>query len=113
MVHVASSRRSRGDESEDRQVDATGCIGLFYPNFVIFVILGHKGNLVISFFINRTPMASGEASSSAIPPPHLGLDLTFLVVWCASNVREEWRDCERFSPILQRVGGCLDNFHTL
>jgi hypothetical protein len=43
-------------------------------------------------------MVGGEASTSAIPPLHLGLDLAILVVWCASNVREEWRECERFSP---------------
>jgi hypothetical protein len=49
MVHVASSQRSYEDEVEDRQVVATGCIGLFYLNFVIFVVLGHKGSLVISF----------------------------------------------------------------
>jgi hypothetical protein len=48
MVHVASSRRSRGDEAEDGRVDATGCIGLFNPNFTIFLILGHKGSFVIS-----------------------------------------------------------------
>jgi hypothetical protein len=62
MVHVASLQRSRGDEAEDGWVDATGCIRLFYLNFVIFVVLGHKGSLVISFPINRTPRASGEVS---------------------------------------------------
>jgi hypothetical protein len=62
MVHMASSWRSRGDEVEDRWVDAMGCIGLFYPNFAIFVVLDHKGNLVISFPINRTPRAGGEIS---------------------------------------------------
>jgi hypothetical protein len=35
MVHVTSSQRSHGDEAEDGRVDAMGCIGLFYPNFVI------------------------------------------------------------------------------
>jgi hypothetical protein len=49
MVHVASSRRSHGDEVEDERVDAVDCIGLFYPNFVVFFVLGHKGSLVISF----------------------------------------------------------------
>jgi hypothetical protein len=49
MVHVASSQRSCGDEVEDGRVDATGCIGLFYPNFVVFFVLGHKGSLFISF----------------------------------------------------------------
>jgi hypothetical protein len=55
MVHVASSQRSRGDEAEDKHVGAMGGIRLFYPNFAIFIVLGHKGNLVISFSINRTP----------------------------------------------------------
>jgi hypothetical protein len=62
MVHVASSRRSRGDEVEDRRIDVMGCIGLFYPNFAIFVVLGHKANLVISSPINRTPWAGGESN---------------------------------------------------
>jgi hypothetical protein len=53
MVHVTSSWRLRGDKAEDGWVDATGCIGLFYPNFIIFVVLGYSGNLVISFLINR------------------------------------------------------------
>jgi hypothetical protein len=59
---MASSWRSRGDEVEDRRVDAIGCIGLFYPNFAICVVLDHKGNLVISFSINRTSRAGGEIS---------------------------------------------------
>jgi hypothetical protein len=62
MVHVASLQKSRGDEAEDGRVDATGCIRLFYPNFVIFIVLGHKGSLVISFTINRTPRPGEEAS---------------------------------------------------
>jgi hypothetical protein len=46
MVHVASSRRWREVEAEDGRVDAMGCIKLFYPNFVIFIVLGSKGILV-------------------------------------------------------------------
>jgi hypothetical protein len=46
MVHVASSRRSPRDEAEDRRIDAMGCIGLFYPNFVVFIVLVPKSNLV-------------------------------------------------------------------
>jgi hypothetical protein len=61
MVHVTSSWRSHRDEAEDGRVDATGCIRLFYPNFTVFIVLGHKGNLVISFSINRTPRVGGEA----------------------------------------------------
>jgi hypothetical protein len=60
MVLVASSWRSHGDETEDGLVDATGHIGLFYPNFAVFVVLGHKGSLVINFPINSTPRAGGE-----------------------------------------------------
>jgi hypothetical protein len=59
MVHVASSWRSCGDEAEDRRVYATGCIGHFYPNFTIFVVLGHKGSLVISFPMSRAPRIGG------------------------------------------------------
>jgi hypothetical protein len=62
MVHVASSHRSCGDEAEDGRIDVMGCIRLFYRNFAIFIVLGHKDSLVISFPINRTPMAGGEVS---------------------------------------------------
>jgi hypothetical protein len=69
MVHVASSRRSHGDEAKDRWVDAMGCIRLFYPNFVVFIILGHKGSLVISFPINRIPWVGVEDQAFSHPPP--------------------------------------------
>jgi hypothetical protein len=46
MVHVAPSRISCGDEAEDGWVDVMGCIGLFYPNFIIFIVLGTGGILV-------------------------------------------------------------------
>jgi hypothetical protein len=62
MVHVASLQRSCGDEAKDERVNATGCIRLFYPNFVVFIVLGHKGSLVTSFPINSIPRAGGEAS---------------------------------------------------
>jgi hypothetical protein len=62
MMHMASSWRSRGDEAKDERVDATGCIRLFYPNFAIFIVLGHKGSLAISFLIIRTPRVGGEVS---------------------------------------------------
>jgi hypothetical protein len=60
MVHVTSSRRSRRDEGEDGQVDTTGCIRLFYLNFVIFIVLDHYGILFISFHINRIPRVDEE-----------------------------------------------------
>jgi hypothetical protein len=60
MVHVASSWRSCGDEAKDGWVDATDCIGPFYPNFAVFIVLGHKDSLVINFPINRTLRVGGE-----------------------------------------------------
>jgi hypothetical protein len=45
MVYVAPSRRSREDEVNDGQVDATGCVGPCYPYFIIFYVLDHRGIL--------------------------------------------------------------------
>jgi hypothetical protein len=78
-MHMASSRRSRGDEAEDRRVDATGYIELFYSNFAIF-LLGHKGRLVISFPINRTLRAGGEVSIQSSLSHPLAI-VAFLEVW--------------------------------
>jgi hypothetical protein len=69
MVHVASSWRSRGDEAKDVRVDAMGCIGLLYHNFVVFIVLSHKGSLVISFPINRAPRVGGEDYAFSHPSP--------------------------------------------
>jgi hypothetical protein len=78
-------------EVEDEWINAMGCIGLFYPNFAIFFVLGHKCSLIISFPINRTPRTDGEASNSAIPlpPPSHGCFLRGVVV--LHGVREERR----------------------
>jgi hypothetical protein len=46
MVHIASSWMSYGVEAENGWVDAMDCIGLFYPNFIVFIVLGTKGILV-------------------------------------------------------------------
>jgi hypothetical protein len=35
VVHVAPSRRLRRDQVEDGRVDATGCVGPFYPKIVV------------------------------------------------------------------------------
>jgi hypothetical protein len=77
MVHVASSWWSHGDEVEDGSVDATGYIRHFYPNFTVFIVFGHKGNLVTSFPINRTPMAGGEGSIQ----PSLSHPLAIVAFW--------------------------------
>jgi hypothetical protein len=42
MVHVASSQRLRWVEAEDGRVNAMRYIRPFYPNFVVFIILGPK-----------------------------------------------------------------------
>jgi hypothetical protein len=60
MVYVVSSRRLRVDEAKDGRVDTTGCIRLFYSNFIVFVVLGHNGILVISFSINMAPRVGRE-----------------------------------------------------
>jgi hypothetical protein len=74
MVHMTSSRRLHEDEAEDGRVDVTGCIRVFYPNFVVFFVLDHKGNLVISFFsINRTPRTDREVINSTILLPPLAI----------------------------------------
>jgi hypothetical protein len=44
---VALSRRLRQREVEDERVDATGCIGLCYPTFVVFNVLGPWGIVVV------------------------------------------------------------------
>jgi hypothetical protein len=49
MVHVTSSWRLCPVEAEDGRIDATDCVGSFYPNFVIFTVLGLRGILVFYF----------------------------------------------------------------
>jgi hypothetical protein len=39
MVHIASSQRSRVDETEYGWIDTMSCIILFYPNFDVFIVL--------------------------------------------------------------------------
>jgi hypothetical protein len=46
MVHMTSSWRLRQVQAEDRQVNATGYIEPFYPNFIVFYVLLHRGILV-------------------------------------------------------------------
>jgi hypothetical protein len=46
VVHMASSRRSCRVEAEDERVDVMGCVGPFYLNIVVFIVLGLKGILV-------------------------------------------------------------------
>jgi hypothetical protein len=65
MVHMASSWRSRGIIADGAWVNAVGCIGLLYPNFVIIIVLGHKYSLVISFPIYRTSRVGGEVTTQA------------------------------------------------
>jgi hypothetical protein len=47
---VAPSQRLRRRQAEDGRVDATGCIGLCYPCFAVFLLLGPRGVVVILAF---------------------------------------------------------------
>jgi hypothetical protein len=60
---VTLSQRLHRIEAEDGRVDATGYVGPFCPNFAIFLVLVHKGILVIVFNINRTLRAGAEEST--------------------------------------------------
>jgi hypothetical protein len=46
MVHMVSSWKLRRGQVEVGRVDVTGCIGPCYPCFIIFFVLGRRGNLV-------------------------------------------------------------------
>jgi hypothetical protein len=46
MVHVASSRRLRREEAEDGRVDATDCVGPFYPKIISSSVLDPRGIVV-------------------------------------------------------------------
>jgi hypothetical protein len=95
MVHMASSQRLHRDEDEDERVNATGCIRLCYPNFTIFIVLGHKNTLVISFPINRTQGLMERIKHSAIPLPPLSYSSFLRDVGVLDGVREERRGSER------------------
>jgi hypothetical protein len=46
MVHVASSQRLCRVQAEDGCVNATCCIGSYYPYFTVFIVLCPRGSLV-------------------------------------------------------------------
>jgi hypothetical protein len=46
VVHMAPSKKSRGDQVEDGRVYAMSCIGLCYSYFIVFIILDIKDILV-------------------------------------------------------------------
>jgi hypothetical protein len=77
VVHVASSRRSHGCEEKDGRFDGIGCgvveLKPDYPSLDIIFLLAHRGILVFSFPINRTPRVGGEvqAFSHPYPTPYL------------------------------------------
>jgi hypothetical protein len=94
MVDMASSWWSRGDEAEDRRVDATGSIRLFYPNFAVFIVLGHKGSLVISFsIIGPQWLVERQAFSHPSPTPSYSCFLRGVGV--LHGVREGMTESER------------------
>jgi hypothetical protein len=46
MVHMVSLQRLRRCQVEDGWVDVTGCIGPYYPCFIVFFVLGPSYILV-------------------------------------------------------------------
>jgi hypothetical protein len=46
MVHVVSSRTLCRGQIEDGRVDVMSYIGLYYPCFIVFFVLGNIGVLV-------------------------------------------------------------------
>jgi hypothetical protein len=66
VVHVASSQRSRECEAKDGRFDGVRCgaveVRPNYPSLDVIFLLAHRGILVFSFPINRTPRVGGEAS---------------------------------------------------
>jgi hypothetical protein len=73
-----------------------GCIGLFFPNFAVFIVLCHRCSLVISFPINRTLRAGEEVSIQ--PPLFHPLDIVAFLrgVGVLHCVREEKKESERY-----------------
>jgi hypothetical protein len=46
VVHVPSSWQLRQEDAEDGRVDATGCVGPFFPKIIVFSILGSSDIVV-------------------------------------------------------------------
>jgi hypothetical protein len=53
IVHIASSQRLCRVKAKDGQIDAIGCIRLFYLNFAIFIMTKRHFNFLTEP-INRT-----------------------------------------------------------
>jgi hypothetical protein len=47
VVHVVPSQRLRRSQVEDGRIDVTGYVGSCYHWFVVFILLGHRGIVVI------------------------------------------------------------------
>jgi hypothetical protein len=81
VVHMASTQRSCGCEARDGQLDGVGCdaveVGPNYPSLDVIFIFAHRGILVFSFHINRTPRVGGEASIQ----PSLSHPLAIAAFW--------------------------------
>jgi hypothetical protein len=67
VVHVVSSRRSSGCEAKDGRFDGIGCNavegGPTYSSLDVIFFFSHRGILVFSFPINRTPRVGGECNT--------------------------------------------------
>jgi hypothetical protein len=93
VVHVTSSRRSCGCEEKDGRFDGADCdtveVRPNYPSFDVIFLLAHRGILVFSFCINRTPNGwwRGKHSAILLPPPSYSYFLRG--VGMLHSVREE------------------------
>jgi hypothetical protein len=77
MVHVESSRRSRGCEAKAGRFDGVGCgAAEVIPNYPYFV-LAHRGILVFGFVYKWTPRAVVRGILLVSLSHPLGLGLSF------------------------------------
>jgi hypothetical protein len=107
---VASSRRLRRVEAENGRVDATGCVGPFYPKIIIFYVLGPRGNLVFLSFAwayKRDPRGVGLCWCSykydtwRILPVKCCIDNSVRLRSCIRNINKHfWPRCRGGSQYL-------------
>jgi hypothetical protein len=81
---MTSLRRSRGCKAKDCRFDGIGCstfeVAPNYPSLDVTFLLAHRGILVFSFPINRTPRVGGERSLRRSLFHTLAI-VAFWVVW--------------------------------
>jgi hypothetical protein len=69
-------------------------VGPNYPSLDVIFLLAHRGILVFSFPINRTPRVGGEANIQPSPSHSLAIVAFLRGVGVLHGVREERRESE-------------------